>query len=116
MAQRVVTQYVSDLSGEELGGDGQTVTFGWEGRTYEVDLSPAEAQEFSTAIAPYLEAGRRVPGNGRKASGATTATSQQDRDRTKAIRQWAKEHGHNVSIRGRLPAGIIQAYDDAHKG
>lgn len=116
MAQRVVTQYVSDLSGEELGSDGQTVIFGWKGRSYEVDLSPAEVQEFSTAIGPYLEAARRLPGSGRKASGATTGTSQQDRDRTKAIREWAQEHGLKVSSRGRLSAEIVQAYDDAQRG
>ena len=43
MAQRVVTQFVSDLSGEELGKERQTVTFGWKGSTYEVDLSTDEA-------------------------------------------------------------------------
>lgn len=115
MAQRVITQFVSDLSGEELGKEGETVTFGWKGSTYEVDLSPAEAEEFANALAPYVKAGRKVSGPGRRSS-SSAGTSQQDRERTKAIREWAKENGHPVSDRGRISAEVVAAYESAHKG
>lgn len=64
MAQRVITQFVSDLSGEELGTGGQTVTVGWEGSFYEVDLSTAEAEKLERALAPYLKVGRKVSSGG----------------------------------------------------
>ncbi|KUG57049.1 hypothetical protein AVL62_16075 [Serinicoccus chungangensis] len=114
MAQRVVTQFVSDLSGEELGKEGETITFGWKGSTYEVDLSTDEAAEFAKLLQPYLRAGRKVSGGTRRAG--TSSASQQDRERTKAIRQWAKENGHSVSDRGRISAEVVAAYESAQKG
>ena len=32
------------------------------------------------------------------------------------IRAWAKENGHEVSDRGRLPNAVMQAYNEAHQG
>lgn len=115
MAQKVVTEFVSDLSGKELGKDGETITFAWKGSTYEVDLSNAEAEEFASVLAPYVKAGRKVSGPGRRSS-ASTGTSQKDRERTKAIREWAKENGHDVSDRGRISAEVVAAFESAHKG
>ncbi|WP_298891741.1 Lsr2 family protein [uncultured Serinicoccus sp.] len=115
MAQRVVTHFVSDLSGEELGKEGETVTFGWKGSTYEVDLSIDEAAELASLLQPYLKAGRKVSGGTRRAS-ASNSASQQDRERTRAIREWAKENGHSVSDRGRISAEVVAAYEAAQKG
>ena len=114
MAQRVVTQFVSDLSGEELGKEGETIAFGWKGSTYEVDLSTDEAAQFAKLLQPYLRAGRKVSGGTRRAG--TSSASQQDREHTKAIREWAKENGHSVSDRGRISAEVVAAYESAQKG
>jgi hypothetical protein len=35
----------------------------------------------------------------------------EDRNRAKAIRAWAPEHGYQVAARGTLPANVIEAYD-----
>ena len=44
MSQRVITQLVSDLTGEEIeDGEGRTVTFGLEGAEYSIDLTDDEA-------------------------------------------------------------------------
>jgi nucleoid-associated protein Lsr2 len=32
---------------------------------------------------------------------------------TAAIREWAREHGHKVSDRGRIPKSVIEAYQTA---
>jgi len=37
-----------------------------------------------------------------------------DRERTQAIREWARAHGHKVSERGRLSAVVVEAYEAAH--
>ena len=31
-----------------------------------------------------------------------------------AVRQWARENGHEVSDRGRVSSAVLQAYVDAH--
>jgi Lsr2 len=36
-----------------------------------------------------------------------------DRERTTAIREWARQHGHKVADRGRIPASVIDAYEKA---
>ena len=29
------------------------------------------------------------------------------------MREWAREHGHKVADRGRIPANVIEAYEKA---
>jgi hypothetical protein len=40
-------------------------------------------------------------------------SSTTDRERNTAIREWARQHGHKVADRGRIPANVIEAYDKA---
>lgn len=61
MAQRTITTLVDDLDGTDLGpGSGQTIRFGVDGRTYEIDLSDDNAAALREALQPYTEAGRRI--------------------------------------------------------
>ncbi len=71
MAQRVLTLLVSDLSGEELGGGGETVTFTYRGVDYEIDVSPDESAEFDQVMAKYVQHGRRVGGRRQTRAGKT---------------------------------------------
>lgn len=36
-----------------------------------------------------------------------------DREQTKVIREWAREHGYEVAERGRIPTNVIAAYQEA---
>ena len=66
MASRTIVFYEDDLDGTEAAG---TVTFALEGVQYEIDLSSKNADKLRTAMAPYVEAGRRVGGSrGRRSS------------------------------------------------
>ncbi len=38
----------------------------------------------------------------------------QTRQDTQAIRQWAWDHGYQVSDRGRLPTDVVTAYQATH--
>ena len=109
MAQRVQILLEDDLDG---GKADETVTFGLDGVTYEVDLSSSNAKKLRDALAPYVGAGRKVPGRGgRRAAGGRGrrgATSASD------IRVWAREHGYEVSDRGRVPAEVRAAYEAAN--
>lgn len=106
MARKVITSYVDDIDGSEAEG---TVTFSLDGVAYEVDLSAKNASKLRDVLEPYINAGRKV--GGRRSSGASKSTGRND---LAAIRAWAKDNGHDVSERGRIPAAVIEAYDSAH--
>ena len=112
MAQRVETRFVDDLDGTEAA---ETVTFTLEGREYEIDLSDRNAGELRDSLATYIAAARRAGGTGRSHATATAATPRADsgsadRENTAAIREWARQNGHQVSERGRIPNSVREAY------
>ena len=108
MAVRTVTILEDDLDGKE-DATVETVTFSFEGASYEIDLSKKNRDAFEKALTPYLNAARKAP----KATTArrSPAKSSEDLD---AIRAWAKDNGHAVSDRGRVPVTVLEAYDAAH--
>jgi Lsr2 len=108
VAQRTEIVFTDDLDGGPADG---TVTFGLGSTAYEIDLSRKNADKFAEAIAPYLEAGRRVRSGGTRRSGAASPVARQDQS---AVREWARGHGLKVSDRGRIPANVIAEYEAAH--
>ena len=44
----------------------------------------------------------------------TAANAKKLRSDLGSVREWARENGHQVSDRGRISAGILAAYDQAH--
>jgi hypothetical protein len=101
---------VDDLDGSVASS---TVGFSLDGKTYELDLSDKNAKKLRDALAPFVASARRLGGRGRRAGGATTSIPRSDRERTAAIREWAREHGHKVADRGRIPGSVIAAYEKA---
>jgi hypothetical protein len=120
MAQKVQVLLVCDLHEDEVEGV-ETVAFGLDGSSYEIDTCEEHGAELRDAFARFVgaarRAGRPTGGSGpRKASGRPSrpAASGSDRERVQAIREWARSHGHTVSERGRLSAAVIEAYEKAH--
>src|SRR3954451_19037067 len=73
MAQRTVIRLVDDLDGTEIvDGAGETVTFSFDGRQYEIDLTDDHADEMRGALDRSLRACRKVGGRQRQAPGAAT--------------------------------------------
>ncbi|UNO40595.1 Lsr2 family protein [Streptomyces sp. MST-110588] len=110
MAQKVQVLLVDDLNGGEAD---ETVTFALDGKSYEIDLTTANAQKLRESLAEFVKAGRRT---GRAAGGrgkARVASSGGKQD-TAEVRKWAKENGYNVNDRGRVPADIREAYEKAN--
>lgn len=103
MAQRRHVIVTDDLDGTE---GARTYRFSWQDATYEVDLSDAHRDELLRALAPYIDAGRRVRGHRRT---ATTSSVGAGEDRA-AVRAWARENGHEISDRGRIPTSVLEAY------
>lgn len=109
MAQKIQTFFIDDLDSSEAEG---TVLFGLDGTQYEIDLSTAHAKDLRAALAPYIEAGRRVASTARHA-GQTRRKPHADGISNTAVRAWAKEKGLEVKERGRVPADVIARYQQA---
>ncbi len=107
MAQKVQVLLIDDLDGSSAD---ETVSFGLDGRTYEIDLSKKNADKLRKVLEPYVENARRARPSGRKR--ATLAAG--SRQRSAEIRRWAKSVGIEVSDRGRIPANVIEKYEAAH--
>ncbi|MGV0633757.1 histone-like nucleoid-structuring protein Lsr2 [Mycolicibacillus trivialis] len=110
MAKKVTVTLVDDLDGTAKADE--TVEFGLDGVTYEIDLSTKNAEKLRGDLKRWVEAGRRVGGRkrGRSSTGRRGAI---DREQSAAIREWARRNGHNVSTRGRIPADVIEAFHAA---
>jgi hypothetical protein len=113
VAQKVQTILVDDLDG---GPAEETVLFSVDGVAYEIDLSAANAAKLRDAFAPYVGTARRVGGGGSGAGRGRPARGARSRpdDRIAQIRAWARENGHHVNERGRIPATVVAAYEKAH--
>jgi hypothetical protein len=108
MASTVAVVVTDDLDGSP---DAETVTFGFNGVTYEIDLSEGNRSRLERDVAPYIAAGRRVARGRNRSTGGRHAGPRIDRA---AVRTWAKENGLKVSERGRISAEIISQYEAAH--
>ena len=108
MAQKVNIVLVDDLDGTEAT---ETVTFGLDGTTYEIDLNDKNAASLRDALGGYVGHARKVAGGGRRGRKSAGSASSSN---TKDVREWAKGQGMEVSERGRISADVQQAYDAAH--
>ncbi len=117
MAQQTTVRFIDDLDGSDASG---TVTFGLEGKNYEIDLSDENAAKLRDALAPFVEAARTSGGGGAgrgRGRGQRQATegkpARSNREETAAIREWARAHGHQVNDRGRISKSVVEAYKAA---
>ena len=108
MAQKVQVVLIDDLDG---GDANETVTFGLDGATYEIDLSEQNAAQLREALAHWVGNARRVSGRTARPTARRGGSSSTD---TTAVRAWAKENGFKVSERGRISAEVQEAYAAAH--
>ena len=122
MAQRTVVQLLDDLDQSPAA---ETVEFGLDGVTYEIDLSEEHAAALRDALGDFIEHARRTGGR-RRASpagspGGRSATRRDRgngrggrapvaREQNQAIREWARKQGMTVSDRGRIPREVTDAY------
>lgn len=82
----------------------------YSGKEYSIDLIDENADTFHQAMAPYIEAAHRVTAKTKSARKTTTKAP----GNTKAIREWSRANGHDVSDRGRIPASVMDAYAAAN--
>jgi nucleoid-associated protein Lsr2 len=109
MAQRVHIVLEDDLDGSDAE---ETVTFGLDGVTYEIDLSGRNAAALRDSLAPYVGSARRT--SGRASSRRSSSRGRSSGPSPAEVRDWARAEGREVSDRGRVPADVRAAYDAAH--
>jgi len=108
LAQKVNIVLVDDIDGSDAT---ETVTFGLDGTSYEIDLNDKHAAKLRDALAGYVGHARKVgtaSRRGRRAAAATGGPSPRE------IREWARSQGMDVPDRGRVSADVRSAYDAAH--
>src|SRR5690625_3361361 len=96
---------IDDIDGSDAD---ETIQFGLDGVSYEIDLNAAHAKELRDAMAKWVDAGRRTAGR-RNARGG-----RRPRNDGAMIRKWAKENGYTIGDRGVIPKSIREAYAAAH--
>ena len=110
MVQKTVVTVVCDLPHDGEVEGNETVSFSVDGSAYEIDFCSAHAKELHDFFSGYIVHARRVSGGPRRRKARTGP----GRERSSEIRQWARERGEKVSVRGRIPASIIQEYEASH--
>lgn len=112
MARKVVISVIDDLDKQSAAVE--TVSFGIDGVMYEIDLSEANAGNLRAAVDKWTPFARRV-GRSRRGSGRgkNTQRARGGQDSPTQIREWARRNGHEISQRGRIPAEIVNAYNEA---
>jgi len=109
MVQKVQLVLEDDIDG---GAADETVNFGLDGVSYEIDLNAEHAAQLRDSLASWVGHARKVKspavarttGTRRSRSGSDTA----------AVREWAKSNGYTVSDRGRIAAEVQEAYAKAN--
>jgi hypothetical protein len=128
MAQQIQVQMIDDLDGQPYE-DITTVEFALDGVTYEIDLNGEHADQLRDVLSDFVDAARRTGGRFRRGTGPVAHTngvvvrpggggSGRSREQLAAIREWARNKDnwpHEVSDRGRLAQGVLEAFDEAHK-
>jgi hypothetical protein len=109
MATRTKITLEDDLDG---GPAQETIRFGLGSADYEIDLSAVNAGLLRERLAPFVDHARKVS-LGQRARPSRPSSSRRD---SAAVRAWAKEHGIEISERGRLPASVTEQYEAATAG
>ena len=121
MATKTIVQVLCDISGEE---GAETVSFAWDGKLYEIDLSSKERAKAETALAKLIERARvvgKVQGMPKASKRAEAPSSSADKGYDSAeVRLWwheqydkgNKDLGEPKAI-GKLPTPVIEAFKAA---
>ena len=112
MAQRVSVTYACDYDDKEIpAGQQRSITFGIDGREYEIDLCARHSERLSEAVGKFAEHARKATVKGSRRRRRTTA----HRQRSAEIRAWAKSSGIEVSDRGRIPGHVLAGFESSHR-
>jgi len=103
MAKKVSVETIDDLDGTSPAET--TIVYTFDGATYEIDLSNANADKMRSDLSFWIERSRAVKGPTRRGTKLNNNS-----DDLGAIRSWAQSQGIAVSMRGRVSGDVITRY------
>ncbi|WP_323748954.1 Lsr2 family protein [Streptomyces sp. PR69] len=110
MVQRVVVVLSDDIDGGEAA---ETVSFALDGKSYEIDLNPANAKKLRKALAPYVAAARKQSKASKRGKRRTDYRHTSLEPAPAAVRAWAQANKMDVPARGRIPKHVYEAFRKA---
>lgn len=123
MASRTIVQLIDDIDGTDAS---ETVSFGLDGVTYEIDLRDEHAEQLRTALGEWTVHARRVAGRVSTKKVATVTASptkkvqnmngtRNGKHSPREMRDWARSNGfEDVPDKGRVSQVIQDAFAAAH--
>ena len=130
MAKTTVTWLTCDQCKAEAGEDveaEESVSFGYDGYNYALDLCAPHAENFHNTVQTMIgwssgrsriasrRSRRAAPSSASHPEAAGSRRSTPERERLRAIREWARGNGYpDLGDRGRIPRSIMAEYDAAH--
>lgn len=112
MARQIITVLTDDIDGSTAD---RTVEFGLDGVGYAIDLSEENIAKLREVLEPYVAVATRVSRAGvRRGAPAAPApaATRTSRAQNQAVRDWAAQNGYELADRGRIPANIVEAYNN----
>ncbi|HEY3547826.1 MAG TPA: Lsr2 family protein [Propionicimonas sp.] len=110
MAQRTVVTMTDAIDGSVAV---ETVTFGLDAGSFEIDLTAEHAAALRAVFEPFVTAGRRTGGAGRLAT--VSAVKVVTGYSAPAVRAWAASRNIDIPARGRIPSAVVEQYQAAGK-
>lgn len=113
MSQKVTVTLTDDLDGSEAT---ETVRFSLDGVWYEIDLNPGNAERLRSLMEEWVKCARRTgAAPSRSASETIGRRKREGNPENAAIRDWARDNGHDVNVHGRVPADVRAMYELSQK-
>jgi hypothetical protein len=109
MAQRVQVILVCDVHGDETPGS-ETIGFGLDGTSYEIDVCEQHAGELRDQLARYVGVARRASGRSSSSGSGRRRGRRGGSGEAARVREWARSQGLRVPERGRIPADLMAKY------
>jgi hypothetical protein len=108
MAKSTYTHVTDDIDGSP---DAQTVTFGFQGVAYSIDLGQKNLDKLTKALKPFID---RATKHRRTVSAASQANTKTERPYDIAkLREWAGRNKIAIPSRGRIPSSVVKQYQAA---
>lgn len=113
MAKKVTVTLVDDVDGEAPADE--TVEFGVDGVTYEIDLSSKNAEKLRNQLSTWVEHARRVSGR-RRGRGVRARVVVGPASIASRVRRSASGHVKRAQcvLAWRIPAEVVDAFNAAN--
>jgi hypothetical protein len=103
--KRTIIELIDDLDGTTP--EATTITFGIDGKMYEIELGERNEVRLRKALAPFLEKARPVR---QKRTPKKRTTGKRQRPEPAKVREWAAKNGVEVADKGRIPQEVMDQY------